>query len=207
MDCSHVLWLGGAPDSGKTTIAMKLAERYQLQIYHYDRHDLDHHQRLAMTNPVYELFLAASLDERWITPDPEDLFQRMLASFRDRFSLLIEDLVALPREQRIIVEGFGLLPELLALIQVDPARALWLVPTQAFKLASMQRRNKPSFGAQVSDPERAKLNVLMRDQLLTEFLKEQVSKYGYSLHEVDGSRTVYEMVDVVELHYKYLLDR
>jgi hypothetical protein len=31
---SHVLWIGGATDSGKSTAAQKLAQRHQLQVYH-----------------------------------------------------------------------------------------------------------------------------------------------------------------------------
>ncbi len=34
---AHVLWIGGAPDAGKTSIANLLAEKHQLQVYHFDR--------------------------------------------------------------------------------------------------------------------------------------------------------------------------
>lgn len=162
---SHMLWIGGAPDSGKTTAARRLAERYQWQTYHYDQHDRAHHEQLAKTRPEYRLFLDASLEDRWITPDPEALYQRMLRSFHDRFPLLIEDLLGLPGEPKIVVEGFGLLPELLAPLLHFPSQALWLVPTEAFKLASLERRNKPSWGRGVSDPERGRMNLIQRDQL------------------------------------------
>lgn len=198
---SHILWIGGSPDTGKTTIARNLAERHHLQAYHYDQHDLRHHELLATKDPKYKSFLAASLEERWVEPEPEALFQRMMQSFHDRFPLLIEDLIALPRDHRVIVEGFGLLPELLAPALMDPAQALWLVPTEAFKLASMKRRNKPSFRTQVSDPDRVKTNLIRRDQLLTGHLKTTVPKHRYSCYEVDGSRPVDEMTDLVEKHF------
>ncbi len=67
-----------------------------MQIYHYDQRDLAHHEQLAQTHPAYQAFLAASLDERWVYPEPEELFQRMLQSFQDRFPLVIQDLIALP---------------------------------------------------------------------------------------------------------------
>lgn len=202
---SHILWIGGSPDTGKTTIARNLAERHQLQTYHYDQHDLRHHELLATKNPKYKSFLAASFEERWVEPEPEALFQRMMQSFQDRFPLLIEDLIALPRHRRVIVEGLGLLPELLAPALIDPAQALWLVPTKAFKLASMERRNKPSFRTQVSDPDRVRTNLIRRDQLLTEHLKHVVPKHGYSCYEVDGSRPVDEMTDLVEKHFSRFL--
>ena len=94
---AHVLWIGGATDSGKSTLAQKLGERYPLQIYHYDQPDSAHHQRLAEALPAYRAFIQASLDERWVDPEPEALFQRALSSFRDRFPMVIEDLLAYPR--------------------------------------------------------------------------------------------------------------
>jgi len=202
---AHVLWIGGATDAGKSTTAKLLTKRHQLQVYHYDQHDLAHHEQLAKTQPVYRAFLQASLDERWVSPKPEALFQRSLRSFRDRFPLMLEDLLALPRDPWIVAEGFGLLPELVTPLLSDPTQALWLVPTDAFKEASMLRRGKPSFGSQVSDPELAKTNLRLRDRLLMEHIKDQVRNYGYTLHEVDGSRTANEMTDMIEHQFASFL--
>jgi hypothetical protein len=204
---SHVLWIGGTTDSGKSTLAQVLAERRRLHVYHYDKRDLAHHEQLAQNHPAYRSFLAASLDERWVYPEPEELFQRMLQSFRDRFPLVMQELAALPCDRGILAEGFGFLPELLAPLLSSPAQALWLVPTESFKLASMQRRNKPSFGAQVSDPVRAKQNLFARDMLLAQYIREQVSKYSYTLYEVDGSRSAGETADLIEGHFSPFLDR
>jgi hypothetical protein len=202
---AHVLWIGGATDAGKSTTAKLLAERHQLRVYHYDQHDLAHHEQLAKTQPAYRAFLQASLDDRWVSPEPEALLQRSLRSFRDRFPLMLEDLLALPRDPWIVAEGFGLLPELLTPLLSDPTQALWLVPTDSFKEASMLRRGKPSFGNQVSDPERAKTNLRLRDRLLMEHIKDQVRTYGYTLYEVDGSRSAHEMADVIEQQFASFL--
>jgi len=198
---SRVLWIGGATDSGKTTTARILAERHGLPIYHYDKHDLVHHEKLAKIYPAYRVFLAASLDERWVHPEPDELFRRSLQSFQDRFPLLLEELVSLPLERGIVVEGFGLLPELLTPILSYPRQALWLMPTESFKRDSMTRRGKPSFGSQVSDLERAKSNLLARDLLLAAHIKSQVLQYGYTLYEVDGTRTADEMADRMEGYF------
>lgn len=163
---SHVRWIGGATDSGKSTVAQKLAERCQMQVYHYDKYDLAHHETLAETMPLYRRALEASLDERWVHPEPEDLLRRALRAMQDRFPLVIEDLLALPTERLIVAEGFGLLPELLAPLLSSKHQAIWLIPTEAFKWASMARRGKPSFGDRVSDPEKAKTNLFTRDMLL-----------------------------------------
>lgn len=198
---SHVLWLGGAADAGKTTLAQALAGRRGLQVYHYDRRDLAHHELLASAHTEYRAFLAASLDERWVAPQPEVLFQRLLQTSRDRFPLVVEDLLAMPRERGIVAEGFGLLPELLEPLLPLPSQTLWLAPGEAFKQASMRRRGKPSFEALVNDPERARSNVLARDRLWAAYIREQVRFFGFTLFEVDGARDPEAMLELIERHF------
>jgi 2-phosphoglycerate kinase len=197
---AHILWIGGATDTGKSTIAQNLAARQEMYIYHYDRTDEEHHTKLAKTVPEIQKFIEASLDERWVVPEPRALFERSLFSFHQRFSLVIEDLIALPNDKPIIAEGFGLLPELVHPILSSYYQAVWLVPTESFKRNSMERRGKPSFGKLTSNPERAKANLLTRDLMLADYYRKQVSSYGYTLHEVDGSRTAEQMTDLVEAH-------
>jgi 2-phosphoglycerate kinase len=198
---SHVLWIGGATDAGKSTIARLLAERYRLQVYHYDRHDLRHHQRLAQSKQVYHAFLEASLEERWIVPELHQLFQRALRTFHDRLPLVVEDLLALPAGKIILAEGFGLLPALIAPLLSSLHQAIWLVPTEAFKRASMARRNKPSFASETSNPQREADNLLRRDLLLAELVWRQARERELALLEVDGSAGAVEVASVVERHF------
>src|SRR6478672_1028456 len=99
---AHVRWIGGATDSGKTTIARLIAERHGLQLYHYDRTDLPHHERLAESSETYRTFLSASLEENWVIPQPEALARRTMQSFADRWPLVIEDLLAMPNDTMIL---------------------------------------------------------------------------------------------------------
>jgi hypothetical protein len=163
----HVRWIGGGTDSGKTSVARLLSETYRLPVYHYDQADLRHHLRLAQTLPRYAAFLDASMDERWVRPQPEALAERAWQAFRDRFALVTEELTALsfPSGLHVLAEGFGLTPELLEPVLNSPRQAIWLVPTEPFKLAAMQRRGKGRFDGQVSDMERAARNLLQRDRL------------------------------------------
>ena len=202
---AHVLWIGGAADAGKTTIAGRLAERHRLQVYHYDHHDLPHHKTLAQTMPRYQATLTASLEERWVQPVPEDLLHRTLRTMQDRFPLVLEDLLALPTSPRIVAEGFGLTPTLLHPLLTSPQQAIWLFPTIAFKRESMQRRNKPSFAHKVSDPARATHNLIERDRLLGEHLRQQAISHHLPTLEIDGSRSIADIVDLVSGHFGTLL--
>jgi hypothetical protein len=69
----RVLWIGGATDAAKTTVAQILARQHDFQVYNYDRHDLPQMERLARTHADYRAFLTASVEEKWVQREPEDL--------------------------------------------------------------------------------------------------------------------------------------
>src|SRR5688572_11228910 len=139
---AQVLWIGGGTDAGKSTIARLMGERYGLQIYDYDKRDSPQIHRLAETMAHYRDFLEASDEERWLYPEPEALLQRALQAFQDRFPLVIEELLALPKQPVILAEGFGFTPELIFPLLSDKHQAIWLVPSEAFKWMSMKQRGK-----------------------------------------------------------------
>lgn len=198
---SHVRWIGGGTDAGKTTVARLLAERQGLQLYHYDQHDLSQTQKLAEMMPRYQAALTRSAEERWMGFTPQELMQRSLHHMMDRFPLVVEDLVALPQEPLILVEGFGLTPKLVVPFLSDQHQAIWLVPTEEFLWASMKRRNKPSWRHQVSDPELAIQNSFQRNILLAAHFRQEAVFYGLRVHEVDGTQTVEEIADLIEQHF------
>lgn len=79
--------------------------------------------------------------------------------------------------------------------------AIWPVPTDDFKWASMQRRGKPSFRNKVSDPERATRNLFERDQMLAAHVKEEAQRNDLCLLEVDGSASLDEIAALVERRF------
>lgn len=110
MDLSHVLWIGGGPQSGKSSIARALARRFDLQLYAVDEHTAAHEPRMPTL----------------VAADSVDAF---LAASRHRFRLVLEDLAALPPAPAAIVEGVQLLPTSVAAVLRDPGHALFLLPT------------------------------------------------------------------------------
>lgn len=77
-------------------------------------------------------------------PEPVALLRFLLRGSQDRFPLVAEDLLDLPKEPGIVPEGFGFTPNLLWPALSRKRQAVWLVPTEDFKRASMERHNKPS---------------------------------------------------------------
>ena len=201
-DLAHVLWIGGAPDAGKTTIARLLAERHRWQWYPCDVHTQNHIARSDPTQlPATYAKLGKSIDARWVHPTPEELLLSIVAINDERFPLILADLRAMPTRPLILAEGPSLHPKLVAPVLTSRHQAVWLVPTAEFALASVARRDKLRGSDQSSDPERYRRNVLERNRLFAGYIRREVAARGGALIDVDGTQTVEEVARRVEEHF------
>jgi hypothetical protein len=70
--------------------------------------------------------------------------ETMLETFHwfrgEGFGLIVEDLLRLPTEPGVIVEGFRLLPCLVKPLLAVPGHAVWLLPTPGFRRAAFESR-------------------------------------------------------------------
>jgi hypothetical protein len=198
----HVIWIGGAPDAGKSTLAHELARKHDLRLYIQDRYEMAHFARAtAKRHPEMRAFWEMSIDERWVLRTPEEMAAQVVRSSAERFELLVEDILNEPRDAPMLVEGPWLLPELVAPALTDPRQALWLSPTPEFKQASAAKRGKPGMSHETGDPDRATRNWRERDRLLAEHICRSVAALGLTLWEVDGSVTPEETVLRAERHF------
>ncbi|MEM8859802.1 MAG: hypothetical protein AAGD96_15855 [Chloroflexota bacterium] len=201
---SHVLWIGGATDCGKTTVAAALAERLGFQVYHYDHFDVGHHDILAQTDEKIRESLASGIEERWVQQTPEKLVGRFLRAAKLRFPLVLNDFAELDSSKPVVAEGFGFLPKLIDPLISANEQAIFLVPSEKFKRESFERRGKPSWKMKISDPERGWHNLFTRDMMIADIYRKEVPNHGYQMIEVD-SQSPAEMVDLLEKHFKKYL--
>ncbi|MBO1331718.1 AAA family ATPase [Streptomyces sp. VRA16 Mangrove soil] len=117
-----VLWLGGAPGAGKSTVAERLARRHGLRRYHADTRTWAHRD-LALAQGVPAALRWESAD-RWAAP-VEELLASALHS--ERGPMVADDVRALPAAPLTVAEGTVVTPGVAAAL---PGRAaLWLLPT------------------------------------------------------------------------------
>jgi hypothetical protein len=205
---SHVLWIGGSPCAGKTSIADWLAQTFGLHVYHFDRTEREYiARRIAAGDAALAAFLSQSMDQRWLMREPSVMAQSVIGFWTERFRQVLEDLLAQPKDPGIIAEGPGLFPECVFPCLSDLHQAIWLVPTDAFCTAVRQHRHVAGIDGfqQTSDPERALHQLIERDCLLARYVKQRAEALHLPLYEVDGSHSLDEMTRLVEQHFAPLL--
>lgn len=199
---AHVLWLGGSVCAGKSSISRLLAQRYPLQLHHYDRHEPDHVARSHPDrHPAITAFNSLTMDERWILRPPTIMAESSIQSLTERFEFVVEDLVGMSRDRPILVEGFGLFPECVSAVISAPRQALWLVAAPTF-LTAMRYKRGMTAPDLTSDPERARQNLIARDVLMADYVRRQAAERRLTVVEVDGHTSIEDVAAVVAHHFQ-----
>jgi hypothetical protein len=116
------------------------------------------------------------MDERWLNRSPQVMLRTFHGFQGEQFSLLLDDLLGLPREPPVLVEGFTLLPRLVAPVLSGPGQAVWLIPTPEFRRAAFGARGSTlDTPRKTSDPDRALANLIERDRLFTDALLREAT--------------------------------
>jgi hypothetical protein len=204
-DLTDVLWIGGGTGGGKSSTAIVLAEHHGIERYNYDWHDArDHSERTrADRHPNRAAFLAMSMDERWVDRDPAAMAEMEVIEFRERFEMVLDDLATLSAD-RVVADGFGLLPELVAPLLADRRQAIFLLPTPAFREWSLTQRGWVTIEG-TTNPVRARVNKLARDAFLTEHVRRTAAAFELAVIDIDGSRLLADVTAEVERRFAPLL--
>jgi 2-phosphoglycerate kinase len=192
----HVYWIGGGSCAGKSTIARRIAAEHGLQLYATDDVMADHARRSTPEDcPLLHEFMAMDMDHRWVNRSPTDMLETFHWFRGEGFSMIIADILRLPREPGIIVDGFRLLPHLVKPFLSVRSHAVWLLPTPEFRQAVVDSRGGLHWGfiGKTSNPERALGNLLERDAMFTDHLNEDAQRLGLNTIAVDSTMTIYEL--------------
>ncbi|TCC39046.1 hypothetical protein E0H92_21005 [Kribbella speibonae] len=159
-----MVWIGGAPGAGKSTIARDLARRTDLPLHPVDLWTYAHLERLPPLRPLAEDLAVG----------PEYAADAFVDIARLRLELVVADV----RERGLgdvpaVVEGPQLFPSMADSV---PA-AVWLLPD-----AEQTRR------AREERPDRGHLeSLLARDAVLTELVRREAAERGRAVIEVSAS--------------------
>jgi hypothetical protein len=170
-----------------------------LQLYATDDVMSDHAARSTPEDsPFLSGFKSMNMDERWLSRTPETMLETFHWFRGESFSLIVEDLLGLPTQRCVIVEGFRLLPRLVKPLLAMPRHAVWLLPTPDFRRAAIDSRGSTwTIARKTSDPEKALHNLLERDRMFTERLYEETKSLELRVIEVDPTMTEDDLAERV----------
>lgn len=203
LDLAHVLWLGGMSGVGKTTNGRSVARKFDLRFYSLDSYTLDHHRNRVRPDehPALASFDRLSLEELWVQTDGKEIADRFEAASRERFPFVVDDLLGLPNDAPILVDGPQLLPDLVAPLLPHADQALYLVADADLRRRLVVARGGGSHDRS-SDPERAFANRLERDRILGERVRLSALEHGLTVMQV---RDPVEAPGLIEAQFQRVL--
>ena len=185
----HVYWIGGGSGAGKSTVAGRIAAKHGLRIYSTDKAMAEHGTRTSPEHsPLLQRFVGMEMEERWVNRSPQAMLETFHWFRGEGFDLIVDDLLDLPSNPPVIAEGFRLLPALVKPLLAASGQAVWLLPTPEFRRAAFESR-RPSgppwtFINETSDPERALANLLERDRMFTDQIRNEACRLRLRVIEI-----------------------
>jgi hypothetical protein len=192
-----VLWIGGPPCSGKTSIARSLAARNDLRVYQSDAHTWEHHDAaVARGFPAAASWEEMTPDEHWLG-ELDAMVELSVAANEERCRLMIEDIEALPAAPLIVAEGTPLFPSFVDERLAGGDHGVWLLPTQEFQRARLEERPRTMF-ERTSDPTRALENRVQRELRVGELIEDEARARGLHVLHVDETRDLAAVATAVQ---------
>lgn len=192
---ANVVWIGGSPCAGKSSIADAISRERGWAVYRCDD-EVARHARLAdpVRQPIFWRLNQLSCDELWMRLLDQQVAEE-LAFYREEFAFIRDDLARLPSDRMVIAEGAALLPELIDPAAVARGRAIWIVPTAEFQRHHYAKRDWTTETLSAcSDRDAAWANWMERDARFAHEVKRSARALGYPLLVVDGTRSLDENI-------------
>ncbi|MEU3716410.1 AAA family ATPase [Streptomyces californicus] len=189
----RVVLIGGTSNTGKSTVAGRLAER--LGFEHRSTDGLARHPGRPWRTPEHEV--PPHVAEHYATSTPDELLASVLAHY-ERLWPRIEELItdrARPGAAGLVLEGSALLPERVARLTVPRTAAVWLTADDAVLRDRVRTAGRY---ARASEEERLLMDrFLARTHRFQTRTVEAVESLGLARLDVGGGRTVEELAGAV----------
>jgi hypothetical protein len=155
----------------------------------------------AEQHSIFYKLTHCSSEELWMRPVEQQVMEE-IALYREEFPLVLDELLALPRSQPILVEGAALLPECVLPFLLEPQRAIWIVPTVGFQLHHYGLRVwAKDVVKDCINPEQALQNWMQRDIRFARWIEQETQQQRMRILVVNGTSSLTENTSIVEQHF------
>jgi 2-phosphoglycerate kinase len=187
---SQSIFFGGAPCSGKSTLAERLSRDLGMPYYKCDDHFMRHMDEAAAAGLPYATKVKSVTHEYiFMRSDSENVDFGMNAH-GEEFEYILKDIMQY--DQPVVAEGVSLLPAQVAAVDIPKENAFYLVPTEDFHREKYKERTWAwDRLEETSDPEQAYENWMRRDAIMARLIYEEAIARGFHAWQVDHS-TVFE---------------
>jgi len=195
----EIIYISGSPCSGKSTLAGQMSKKYGFEHFEFDDYLTPFMKQLAeQGNQLCQKTLNYSMEEMWMR-DPKKMCEDETRIYRDMMPLLNQKLNECSFERLVLAEGAGIMPKELKAMNVPRHRVVYIVPTKEFLITKYSQRPWIQyFLAECSDPDTAFHNWMERDACFGRTILEEAKKFDYPAIVVDGTKTVEQVLAVVE---------
>jgi 2-phosphoglycerate kinase len=186
----HVMFIGGSPCAGKSTLAERITQKYGLRYYACDDRWNDHAQ---LADPVRQPTMTYLTSRPWaeiMTRNVDVMLRDVILVYREQWALIYAELEDI--SEPVMAEGAALMPELIATLE-PRARAVYLVPDERFQREHYARRGWAwGLTNQTDHPERTFDGWMTRDTRFAAHVHQTALERGFPILTVDGPKTIDE---------------
>ncbi len=198
-----IYWLGGSTCAGKTTISNILSEKYGFIVYHCDEYLAKHIEKSnAQDHPNLNQVSKISWNDI-LSMKVEEYLKWTIGLFKEEFKMILEDLYKFSDGSPILVEGVGLLPELINNEISDINHAIWIVADELFyKRHQMERVELFKRIKECSNPDQALENYINYDLAMGRYIMNDAKRLGLSAIQIVDDCEIMKKVETISSYFK-----
>ncbi|BBF42304.1 hypothetical protein lbkm_0986 [Lachnospiraceae bacterium KM106-2] len=199
---NDIYYIGGSPCSGKTTIAERLADDYDLYYFKVDDFLEKYIDRAAtLGKPICTNVRKMTPEEIWMR-NPKIQCREEIEIYLEIFEFVQEDLNKRVKQTNVITEGAALLPSLMNQEKVTESNYVNLTPTYEFQVSHYKERPwVPYILEECSDHKKAFHNWMDRDHLFAIEVQKQSENLGYPSIVNDGTLSIEELLKEIKNYF------
>lgn len=189
-----IIWIGGSPCSGKSTIAERLCDDFDFDYYKCDDH-LDRFLQLGveMKKPIMLKFSAMDINQTWIERSVDEQVRDEVEFYEVAFEIILNDLASRQSTKPLVVEGAACMPSNIAKHNICKENYICIVPTSQFQNAQYARRDwVNSYLSSCRDINLAFTNWMKRDEIFAQKVLSDAQQMKLKYLLVDGNATIEE---------------